>query len=274
MTYRGMDREALHRAYDSAAAFPDVPKWRQSWIDRSNSFQPPPGSRVDVPYGSAPRQKIDVFPCGDRDAATAVFIHGGFWSRNSKETFRFVTSGIHQAGMNAVFAGYRLAPDARMDDIVDDAARALSFVHERLNEFGFASRPLVAVGWSSGAHLVATQLAEPFIVGGVAISGVYDLESMRLSTTNEVLKLDEGESLRNSPLFNLPSRSAPLVLSFGGGELPEFQRQSTDYHAARASRGLPGGLRPMSGRHHHSVVDELCAPNGRLVPELAALANV
>ena len=44
---------------------------------------------------------------------------------------------------NAVFAGYRLAPEARMDGIVEDAGRALRFVHEHLEEFGFARRPLV-----------------------------------------------------------------------------------------------------------------------------------
>jgi arylformamidase len=160
-----------------------------------------------------------------------------------------------------------------MDEIVDDAAKGLRFVNDNLEEFGFARRPLVAVGWSSGAHLLATQLTQPFIAGGLAISGVYDLDAMRLSTTNDLLRLDEPESRRNSPLFNLPDRSAPLVISFGANELPEFQRQSSDYHAARAKRGLPGKLLPMSGRHHHSVVDEVCAPNGRLIPELAALAN-
>jgi arylformamidase len=271
--YRGMDREALSRAYDSAGAFPDVPRWRQSWIDRSSSFQPPTHSLLDVPYGAAARQKVDVFPRGDSNAPTAVFFHGGFWSRNTKETFRFVTDGIHRAGLNAVFAGYRLAPEARMDEIVDDAAKALQFVHERLEEFGLARRRLVAVGWSSGAHLVATQLARPIVAGGLAVSGVYDLEAMRLSANNDVLHLDEEESIRNSPLFNLPSDSAPLVISFGAGELPEFQRQSSDYHAARTERALPGKLLPMSGRHHHSVVDELCAPDGRLVPELSAVAE-
>jgi arylformamidase len=159
-----------------------------------------------------------------------------------------------------------------MDQMVADTRDAIRCVYENLAEFGFARRPLVTIGWSSGAHLIATQMSLPFLSGGLAISGVYDLEAMRLSTTNDLLKLDEAESRRHSPLLQLPESSAPLLVSFGNDELPEFRRQSMDFHAAWSARGLPGKLLPMRGRHHHSVVDELAEAGGLLIPELSRLA--
>jgi arylformamidase len=266
-------RQQIDRAYDNTAAFPDVPEWRLTWQRRSENFAVPPSAKLDLAYGEAPSQKLDVFPHTDPGAATAIFVHGGYWSRNSKETFRFLVGGIHAAGLHAVLIGHTLAPHARMDQIVAEVRFAADWIFSHLADFGFAVRPLILLGWSSGAQLAAMTMRAPYVAGAIGISGVYDLEPMRHATINDVLRLDEDEAKRNSPALHLPARAAPFVVAYGQRELPAFHSQSEEFHRTWTAAGLTGSLLPLPGHHHHSVLDELFKQKGKLVRTLAQIAS-
>lgn len=266
------DRALIDHAYDNTAAFPDVPEWREAWRRRSQAVSTGTPARLDIKYGLAPAQRLDVFPHSDPAPATAVFVHGGFWSRNSKETFRFLVDGIHASGLNAVFVGHTLAPSARMDQMVEEVRVATRWVFGHLKEFNFASRPLIVIGWSSGAQLAAMTMGESQVAAGLGISGIYDLEPLRHASINDVLKLERDEAQRNSPTFNLPPRSGPFVVAHGANELAAFCKQSNEFFGAWTSRDLSGRLIPLPGRHHHSVLEELYLHEGRLTAVLASLA--
>jgi acetyl esterase/lipase len=229
---------------------------------------------LDLAYGPGARQRIDVFPCGRAGAATALFFHGGFWTRNGKDTFRFLLEPLHQAGLNAAFAGYTLAPVEDFGDIVGDAASVTQWLAGHLADLGLASRPLLLIGWSAGAHLVATQMHLSEVAAGVAVSGIFDLEPMRLGSANEFLNLSEDAVERYSPTRSVPDRSAPLIVAYGADELPEFRRQSVEFHEAWERRGLPVCLMSLAGRHHHSVLEEFQPPAGLLGERLIQLSRL
>jgi arylformamidase len=266
-------RAEIDRAYDNSAAFSDVPQWRTTWRERTEAVVISPDARLDVAYGPAQRQKLDIFPCGNGDAPTALFFHGGFWSRNGKETFRFTLRGIHAAGCNAVFAGHTLAPEARMDRIVEEARSAGRWLFGHLGDFGLARRPLFLLGWSSGAHLAAMAMGPSHIAGGIGVSGIYDLAPLRGATLNDLLKLDAEDVPRNTPTLNLPRSSGPFMVAYGARELPAYREQSERFHAARAAAGFEGELLALPGHHHHSVLDELYEHDGSLVRLLARMAG-
>jgi arylformamidase len=268
--YRGMDAAALDRAYDNGAAFADVPRYRALWLERSAAVRVGPDAVLDLPYGPDERQRIDIFR-GLPDAPTALFFHGGFWSRNDKTTFRFLTPAFARAGLNAAFAGYRLAPQASLDEIAEDAGAACSFLQANLARLGLAQRDLVLAGWSAGAQLIAQLMDLPGIAAGLAVSGVYDLIPMQLAGINDVLRLDTGAAIRHSPILHPPAHSAPMLIAYGGAELPEYQRQSVDFHAAWEAAGVDVRLLELPGRHHHSSLEELYAPEGLLAQALRNL---
>ncbi len=267
------DRAEIDRAYDNAAAFPDVPQWRVIWQERSAAVPIHTETSLDVPYGPAPRQKLDVFPYGRGDAPTVLFFHGGFWSRNGKDTFRYIVRGIHAAGCNAVFVGYTLAPDARLDHIVQEARDAVAWVGAHATDLKLARRPLIVIGWSAGAQLAAMMMGEPQVGAGIGVSGVYDLAPMRVGSMNDALHLDEDEVRRNSPALHLPAKAGPFIVAYGARELQAFQKQSRDFHAAWTGHGLDGALLAMPGHHHHSALDELYQPDGSLTQRLWQLAR-
>ena len=70
-----------------------------------------PERRTRVPYGPRPRNRFDVFRSGATSAPLLVFIHGGWWQRNSKEVFSCVATGPMAHGVDVALVGYTLAPE-------------------------------------------------------------------------------------------------------------------------------------------------------------------
>ena len=79
------------------------------------------------------------------------------------------------------------------------------------------------------------------VTGGIAISGIYDLEPIRLNYLNDKLGLDIAEATRNSPIKHLPAEALPLVLFVGLGELPDLTPHdpSSPFPPARARSACP-----------------------------------
>jgi arylformamidase len=100
--------------------------------------------------------------------------------------------------------------------------------------------------------------------GGIAISGTYDLEPIRLNYLNERLGLDPAEADRNSPLLHFPPWAAELVIAYGTRELPELCRQSIEYAPAWIAHGLPGRLLPIHGANHFTILEALALADGTL----------
>ena len=109
-------------------------------------------------------------------------------------------------------------------------------------------------------------MSHPAVKAGLAISGIYDLEPMRLCYINDKLRLDEAEQQRNSPM-SLPAVKKPLVVAYGKAELPELQRQSEDYAKKAKARVL--GL---AGHDHFTILEELASPDGALTARCAPLS--
>jgi hypothetical protein len=63
------------------------------------------------------------------------------------------------------------------------------------------------------------------------------------------------------------------VLASGTCELPELQRQSDAYHAARKAANLPSERFPLIGHDHFSILEELANPDGQLTDYACRLAS-
>jgi arylformamidase len=250
--YRGMDRAALDAAYNNSAAVADSPKIVADWEARSAKLRAAHPEGMDLRYGPDERNRIDYFSAR-RDGPLLVFIHGGYWQNRSKEVFSFVAEGPLAWGINVALVGYTLAPQKRLDGIVAEIRAALAWLNESAAMLGH--RNIFVSGWSAGGHLTAMTVDHAAAAGGLAISGIFDLEPMRLSYINDKLRLDEAEAKRNSP----GPANKPLVVVYGGDELPELCRQSEDY--AKLLRGKAVAL---PRRNHFTILEELASPHGML----------
>jgi arylformamidase len=275
MHYRGMDRATLDAAYNNGAAvgLAKRDQYAEDRRARSEALRKRLQGRIDVPYGTGARQRLDFFPCERPAAPTLVFIHGGYWQTNDKEPLTFVGEGVLPAGFNLALVEYTLAPAARLDEIVAEVRAGVAWVIDHAAELGADPARVFVSGNSAGGHLTAMTMTDRRIAGGIAISGLYDLEPIRLCYLNEKLRLDAAEAARNSPLLHLPARSSPLVVTVGLGELPELIRQSAEYAEAWRKQGLPGYYLPIEVHDHFSILEELARPEGKLLAALRELTR-
>ncbi len=257
------DRAALDRAYNNSAAVPESAEIFKGWTARSAHFRAQHPEHLDLAYGPLARQKFDFFAAG-KGAPVLVFIHGGYWQARAKDDFSFLAEHFVAEGISVAMVGYPLGPDAGMDEIVASARTAVRTIAEQALALGGDPRRMTISGWSSGGHLAAMALDEVPCLGGVAISGIYELEPLIGSFLNDKLHLDLAMAKRSSPILNLPKRSAPLAMFVGGAELPELRRQSADYAAARRAAGLPVELQEIASANHYTILNSLLESSGSI----------
>jgi acetyl esterase/lipase len=249
-----MDRAALDAAYNNSAAVSDSAQIVAGWEARSARLRAAHPEGIDLRYGPDERNRIDYF-AARRDGPVLAFIHGGYWQNRSKEVFSFVAEGPLAWGINVALVGYTLAPQKRLDDIVAEIRLALDWLYRSIPMLGGDPNKLLVSGWSAGGHLTAMAMAHPAVKSGLAISGIFDLEPMRLSYINDKLRLDEAEARRNSP----GPTDKRLLIAYGADELPELRRQSEDY-----AKLLNTKATSVPRRNHFTVLEELAAAHGVL----------
>ncbi len=271
--YRGMDRATLDAAYDNRAAVPAFPALAAERKQRSERVRATRRLMADLRYGPGERERLDYFASDAPGAPVLVFIHGGYWQSNDKDASSFLVEGPLALGFGVALVEYTLAPEATLAQMAGEVARALGWLTDHAAELGADPRRIIVTGHSAGGHLTAMVLGHPAVAGAVAISGLFDLEPIRLCYLNDKLGLDATAARRLSPLHHLPVTCPPLVVAVGAAELPELQRQSADYAAALRGAGLPVQHLPLPGHDHFTILEEIERPDGRLCRLFAELAR-
>jgi arylformamidase len=250
-------------AYDNNAAVKNSAALIAERNQASERLRASRKSFLDVPYDDRERTKIDLYPADDAMAPCLVFLHGGYWQRNSRELFAMLVEGVAAHGWSVAIPGYSLAPDASLTEIVTEISRSLDWLAENGGSYGIAG-PVVLAGWSAGAQLVAMSLGHASVAAGLAISGVYDLAPIRDTALNNALKLTDREVASLSPLRQ-PAIHKRLDIAYGTAELPALVLDSILLHEARIAANAPGRLFPIEGADHFSILGELRRPDGALV---------
>lgn len=259
-TLTQIERDA---AYDNTAAVKNSSTLIAERNKLSATLRANRKSFLDVPYGCYERTKIDLYPAVDETAPCMVFLHGGYWQRNSREVFAMLVEGVAAHGWSVAIPGYTLAPEASLTEIVTEILAALDWLASNSEAYGIAG-PIVISGWSAGAQLVAMTLDHPRVTAGLAISGVYELGPIRDTVLNDALKLTDQEVNTLSPL-RLPMIHKRLDITYGTAELPALIFDSIKLYEARIAANAPGKIYPIEGADHFSILAELRKPDGVLV---------
>ena len=278
--FRDYDQAALDAEYNNRAKV----KTAVDWLARAGAESARARAELplafDVPYGAHHAERLDVFPAARPGPAPVhVFVHGGYWQRMDKADFSFVARGLRPAGAVTVVVNYGLVPSVDLDELVRQCRTAVAWVHRHARRWGGDPDRISVSGHSAGGHLVAMLLATRWaefdapadvVKAGCAISGLYDLEPIRLCYLNEVLKLTSEAARRNSPVRLEPARPTPLILAVGGAEGAEYHRQTDDLAGAWRPHGMPVEVMDLAGHDHFSIVAELESPFTQLARAIQA----
>ncbi|OEJ24576.1 hypothetical protein AR457_08570 [Streptomyces agglomeratus] len=270
LVYGRYNQTELDRQYSPSSCVDDLSAFLTSYTTRSARTRTELPVKADIPYGSLPCESLDFFPARGPQAPLLVFVHGGYWRELGKEDSSFPARRLVPAGAAFAAIGYGLAPRYRLDEIVDQVRRAVWWLVEHARDLGVDSERIVLAGSSAGAHLALMALLDGWmpegtrpadvIAGAVLLSGVYDLEPVRLTYVNEPLGLDAEAAARLSPIRRLPDRLPPLVVARGGAETAEFARQHRELVEAATPRSAAVHDLVITHRNHFDITFDLDDP--------------
>lgn len=274
--YRDYDQNALDREYNNRAKAPDVDACKAAQSDGSDRAKAAYECLLDTRFGKGETDYLDVYiGQGGRPYPVHVFFHGGYWKSNTKDDFGFVAKPFVPNGISTVVVEYPLIPVVRMATLLDRCRAAMEWVWRNAATFGSDPGNITISGHSAGGHIVSMMmqtdwpsygkgLPKDLIKGGCGISGVNDLEPVRLSFQNNDLRLTEEEVAEFSPVLMDPLHPGPLLLVAGGDEGPEFIRQTEDLALAWTRKGMDVEAWIMPGKHHFTTVNEYLNPESEL----------
>jgi arylformamidase len=280
--YLGYTKAELDDLYETARRVPDVADFVARFEARGEAARHELPCRLDVAYGEHPRERLDVFPAASPDAPVLLFFHGGYWRASTKERYSYIAQGVVPLGVTLVVVEYALIPTVTMGELLDQCRRAVAHVHRHGAELGCDPARIHLSGHSAGGHIVAMLLATGWeqwgvragaIRGGMALSGIFELEPMRDCYLNDTLQLSEDDLARHSPVRLPPALRVPLHLSVGEDEGAEFIRQTRVMQAHWESRGVPIEAAILPQHHHYSLVESLGDPGSDLLHALELQVN-
>lgn len=283
--YLGYLQEELDAQYNNRARYPEHKGYFEDWDDWSAKTRASLPARLDVAYGDLPCETLDIFPAEKANAPIQVMVHGGYWYSLDKRHESFVAEGLRPNGVTTVMINYGLAPEYRMDEIVRQNRAALAWVWRHAGEFGGDRDRIFTVGQSAGGHLVLMLMATDWpkfgedlpadvVKGGASISGIYDLEPIRLCYLNDRVSLDEAEVQRNSPIHQRYPVAMPLMFVSGDIESDEYARQANAMEDTWKRLGYPSEHLGLPGYNHFTMANQLKEPDSELTRALLRQMDV
>ena len=180
----------------------------------------------DIPYGSAPRQKLDLYAPRKATGPLPVvfFIYGGSWMDGSRQPYEFAGRALAAQGFLTVVADYRLVPEVEYPGFLEDGALAMTWVVEHIAEYSGDPTRIALMGHSAGAYNASMLALDPRYLAArgmldrvrcvVALSGPYDFfpfdGQISLRTFGAV-----REPRTTQPINHIAPKIPPMLLVTG-----------------------------------------------------------
>ncbi len=280
LVFLDYDQIELDAAYDQAVYQPNILQLNRRWASNSARTRARIGEPLRRAYGDTAIEQLDIFRTlrakGNSGAPVFIFIHGGAWIRGAADSYAAMAEMFIGAGAHFIVPDFINVADAggSLFPMAEQVCRAIAWVYRQAESFGGDRDRIYVGGQSSGAHLTAVALTADWpgkfgmpadlIKGGLCTSGMYELAPVRLSKRSDYVKFTDEMVERLSPLRHVDRLCAPLIVSYGTYESPEFIRQAREFAAAVRDAGKLIELIVGENYSHLDLPETLCNPYGLL----------
>ncbi|HEY4820632.1 MAG TPA: alpha/beta hydrolase, partial [Xanthobacteraceae bacterium] len=233
-------------------------------------------------------EKLDIYRTSRPNAPVFVFIHGGNWQSGAAKDYAFPAEMFVNAGAHYVALDFANIKEAGGDlgVMAAQVRRGIAWVCKNASTFGGDPDRIFIGGHSSGGHLCGVALVTDWqkdfglpdnaVKGGLCMSGMYDMTPVRLSWRRSYVSFTDQMADAVSSQRHIDKLRAPIIVTCGGFETPDFQRQSRDFAAAVKAAGKPVQLIETPNYAHLEMAESLgnpYGPNGRAALALMKLAQ-
>jgi acetyl esterase/lipase len=186
-----------------------------------------PGLEItrSVAYDEGARRTLDVYrPSNAAALPIVVFFYGGSWQSGNKQLYRFVAAALARRGYVTVIPDYRVYPEVRYPEFIEDGARAVRWAKHNAVRFGGDPDKLFLMGHSAGAYIAAMLALDPRwlnevglapdrdIAGLIGVSGPYDFLPLRDGALKVIFG---GNDPATQPIFYVSPGAPPALLLTG-----------------------------------------------------------
>lgn len=223
-------------------------------------------------YGSGARQRLDVFAPPNASGAepVAIFFYGGSWDSGRRGDYAWAGRALAAQGFLTIVPDYRLYPDVRFPDFLDDCSRAVRWATDNAAALGGDPQRIVLIGHSAGAYNAAMLALDPrylkaagvdprAIRGLAGLSGPYDFLPLdgpiTRRTFGEAKDLDATQPTRFAR-----ADAPPAFLATGDADTTVYPRNTRKLAAALRSVGAKVEDRYYPGLNHADTVLALSRP--------------
>ena len=264
--YRGFRQEEMEYQYNPRESVPEYPQLAKKRAEEARRVRESAKSWLGVPYGSLPREKLDIYPADQPGGPVLIYIHGGYWRSGSKEDNCNFVPVFTERGASVVLVEYDLCPTVTISDIVRQTRSAIAWVYRNILRYSGNPAKIYLSGHSAGGHLTAMALAHDWaseglprdlIKGAVATSGVYDLDMVMRISVQEQVRLTPELAKRNSPFHHPPLPICPVIVAVGGAEPKGWQQMSEDFFNLCKERGVDCEYLIIPGANHYTMSEHL-----------------
>jgi arylformamidase len=281
------DQVELDAAYDQLSYEPLIAQVSNRLASNSDAVRVRLGPPQRASYGPSEIEKLDIYRARRPEAPIFVAIHGGAWLDGSAKDFGFAAETFVNAGAHYIALDFISVKDAGGDlgVLAAQVRSAIAWVYNNAQSFGGDPQEIYIGGHSSGGHLCAVALVTDWerefglpadiVKGGLCMSGMYDIAPVRLSWRRSYVNFTETMAETMSPIRQIAKLAAPIVISYGTFETPEFQRQGRTFAVAIIAAGKPVRLVEAPNYAHSEMSESLgnpYGPNGRAALAMMKLA--
>jgi arylformamidase len=264
--YKSFRQDELEYQYNPRVSVPEYPELAKVRASQARKVRESVKSWLNVPYGSSPREMLDIYAADKAGGPVLVYIHGGYWRSGSKEDNCNFVPTFTKRGATVVLVEYDLCPQVSVTDIVRQTRASITWVYRNITRYGGNPAQLFVSGHSAGGHLTAMALAHDWaseglptdiIKGALATSGVYDLEMVMKISVQEEVRMTPETAQVNSPLLNPPRVKCPLVVAVGAAEPEGWQQISRDYFQYCKEHGMQVEYLVEPEANHYTMSEHL-----------------
>lgn len=227
----------------------------------------------DVAYGDAERQKLDIYQPVDGAAEgspTVVFFYGGGWEKGDKKDYKFVAEALTSAGITVVIADYRVYPEVVFPAFMEDAAAAVAWTVNNIEQFGGDADLLYVAGHSAGAHIaVLMSLDSRYLAnhasstdqikGVIGLAGPYDFLPLKSRTLKSVFGSADTQ-WQSQPVNHVTTNHPPMLLLVGEKDSTVLPRNSYRLAEMLEEKGNSVELIRFKDYGHVAMVAKLAKP--------------
>jgi arylformamidase len=274
LVFMDYDQLELDASYDQTHYEPLIAQVGQRLNTNSDATRARIGAPQRAAYGPTEIEKLDIYRTSRPNAPVFVFIHGGNWLVGSAKQYgypaeMFVNAGAHYVALDFV-AIKEAGGDLGM--MAAQVRRGIAWVYKNAASFGGDPERIFIGGHSSGGHLCGValvtdwrkdfDLSENTVKGGLCMSGIYEMTPVWLSWRRTIVNFTDALSDAMSAQRHIDRLHAPIAVTYGTLETPDFQRQSRDFAAAVKAAGKPVQVIEAPNYHHLEMAESLGNPYG------------